>query len=58
MNAAVSTSATTRTPAHRRRSLVAGWLYLLTFVSIPSLVLYNPVKSPNYILGSGTDRAH
>jgi hypothetical protein len=42
-------------PAHRKRSLLAGLLYLLTFVSIPTLALYNPVKSANYILGSGGD---
>jgi len=42
-------------PAHRKRSLLAGWLYLLTFVSIPSLALYRPVKTVNYILGGGGD---
>lgn len=42
-------------PTHRRVSLTAGILYLLTFVSIPTLVLYNPVKGVNYILGSGPD---
>jgi hypothetical protein len=39
----------------RKISLVAGVLYLLTFVSIPTLVLYGPVKSANYILGAGPD---
>jgi len=39
----------------RRISLTAGVLYLITFVSIPSLVLYDQVKSANYILGSGPD---
>jgi hypothetical protein len=29
--------------------------YLLTFVSIPTLFLYNPVKSANYIVGTGLD---
>ena len=43
----------TNLPAHRKRSLTAGILYLLTFVSIPTLVLYNPVKSASYIAGSG-----
>ena len=28
----------------RRTSLAAGILYLLTFVSIPTLFLYNPVR--------------
>lgn len=42
---------------HRRVSLKAGWLYLLTFVSIPTLALYGPVKGANYVLGSGPDTA-
>ena len=45
----------TSTSSHRKISLAAGILYLLTFVSIPSLVLYGPVKSANYILGAGPD---
>jgi hypothetical protein len=45
----------TTTPSHRKISLAAGILYLLTFVSIPSLVLYSQVKSANYILGAGPD---
>lgn len=40
---------------HRKISLTAGVLYLLTFVSIPTLAIYGPVKSANYILGSGPD---
>jgi hypothetical protein len=39
----------------RKTSLIAGILYLLTFVSIPTLVLYGSVKGPNYILGPGPD---
>lgn len=39
----------------RKISLTAGIFYLLTFVSIPTLVLYNSVKGANYILGSGED---
>lgn len=42
-------------PSHRKRSLIAGLLYVLTFVSIPSLALYKPVKSASYILGGGSD---
>jgi len=42
-------------PSHRKRSLTAGILYVLTFVSIPTLALYKPVKTANYILGSGAD---
>jgi uncharacterized protein DUF4386 len=30
-------------------------LYLLTFVSIPTLFIYGPVKGANYILGAGPD---
>src|SRR5436190_13246117 len=41
----------------RKISLVAGLLYLLTFVSIPTLALYGPVHDPNYIVGSGPDTA-
>jgi hypothetical protein len=44
-------------PSQRNTSLVAGALYLLTFVSIPTLALYHPVKRANYILGPGPDTA-
>ena len=43
------------TSTHRRVSLTAGVLYVLTFVSIPTLALYRPVKGTNYVLGSGPD---
>jgi hypothetical protein len=39
----------------RKIALAAGVLYLLTFVSIPTLTLYSQVKSANYILGTGPD---
>src|SRR5215212_1385315 len=39
----------------RKTALVAGVLYLLTFVSIPTLTLYAPVHDPNYIVGLGPD---
>jgi hypothetical protein len=39
----------------RKISLTAGVLYLLTFVSIPTLALYGPIHDPNYIVGSGPD---
>jgi len=42
---------------HRKTALVAGVLYLLTFVSIPTLALYGQVKGANYILGAGPDTA-
>src|SRR3954471_22846482 len=41
----------------RSISRAAGIAYLLTFVSIPTLALYNAVKGPNYVLGSGPDTA-
>jgi Domain of unknown function (DUF4386) len=41
----------------RKTALVAGVLYLLTFVSIPTLALYGAVHDPNYILGPGPDTA-
>lgn len=41
----------------RKTALVAGVLYLLTFVSIPSLALYGSVRDRNYILGPGPDAA-
>lgn len=47
--------ATAGRPTHRKISLLAGILYVLTFVSIPTFALYNPVKSSHYVLGSGPD---
>jgi hypothetical protein len=41
----------------RRTARVAGVLYLLTFVSIPTLALYGAVHDPRYILGPGPDTA-
>jgi hypothetical protein len=59
MNATVHTPAATRAPMNpmRRRSLAAGTLYLITFVSIPTLALYKPVKDQvgNFVLGAGSD---
>lgn len=43
--------------ALRRTSLLAGLLYLLTFVSIPTLALYSQVKQADYVLGAGPDTA-
>jgi hypothetical protein len=50
MNTAVASS-------QRRISLAAGIAYVLTFVSIPSIALYNSVKGANYVLGLGSDTA-
>src|SRR5436190_17129276 len=58
------TSAVPREPNHTRRmdpmrrtALTAGILYLVTFVSIPTLVLYQPVKNAAgaFVLGAGSD---
>ena len=51
------TSRVARTPmrASRKQSLAAGILYLLTFVSIPTLGLYANAHKADFILGSGPD---
>ena len=51
------TTATKRVPMDslRKTALVAGALYLLTFISIPTLFLYGPVHDPKYIVGPGPD---
>jgi len=41
--------------SQRKTALAAGALYLLSFVSIPSLFLYNPLRASNYILGHGSN---
>lgn len=41
----------------RKIAMAAGVLYLLTFVSIPTLALYSSIHEPNYIVGSGPDTA-
>ena len=46
---------TTAMPIHRKISLTAGLLYLLTFVSIPTLSIYGPAKTANFITGNGSD---
>src|SRR5438132_4112130 len=57
MTITYQTTATKRVPMDslRKTSLVAGVLYLLTFVSIPTLFLYGQVKGANYIIGAGPD---
>src|SRR5438552_9747876 len=57
MTTAVRTTATTRVPmdSMRKTALVAGVLYLLTFVSIPILVLYSHVlHNADYIVSAGS----
>lgn len=41
--------------SYRSASLAAGVLYLLTFISIPTLSLYTAVHHPDYITGPGPD---
>lgn len=58
MTTAVRTAATKRPPmdSMRKTALVAGILYLITFISVATLTLYGPVlKDPAYILSSGSD---
>jgi hypothetical protein len=50
----VSTERSSMT-SQRKTSLVAGVLYLLTFVSIPTLALYSRIHGENYILSSEPD---
>lgn len=56
---ATTTRTTTRAPSApdrmRTASRWAGWMYLLTFVSIPTVALYASVKDAGYITGSGPD---
>src|SRR6476620_11853546 len=40
---------------NRKTALTAGVIYLLTFVSVPTLALYGPVHDPNYMIKSGQD---
>lgn len=39
----------------RRTSFWAGVFYVITFVSIPTLILYGPAKEAGYIAGAGPD---
>ena len=51
-----ATKATKRIPmdATRKTALVAGIFYLITFISIPTLALYGPVRNHrDWILSSG-----
>jgi hypothetical protein len=58
MTATVHTPAAARPSMDRMRrtSLAAGILYLLTFVSVPTLALFQPVRErADFILGAGSD---
>jgi Domain of unknown function (DUF4386) len=50
-----TTTSSSRMSPLRKTALIAGVLYLITFVSIPTLGLYVPVHDPNYIVGPGPD---
>ena len=39
----------------RKTALVAGVLYVITFISIPTLGLYGAVHDPSYLVGPGPD---
>jgi Domain of unknown function (DUF4386) len=43
--------------SHRTISLAAGIAYVLTFVSIPTLTLYDAVKGSRYVVETGSDTA-
>ncbi|WP_181783133.1 DUF4386 domain-containing protein [Pseudonocardia pini] len=56
MTTTTTPSTTTPVDPMRRRALLAGALYVLTFVSIPTLALYGPVHDPAaFVLGAGGD---
>src|SRR3954468_12217519 len=55
---ALTTASTRPSPdLMRGRARIAGVLYLLTFISIPTLGLYKPVKDDvgAFLLGAGSD---
>lgn len=41
--------------SQRKIAVRAGILYLLTFVSVPTLSLYKTIHNPNYVIGAGPD---
>lgn len=64
MNTDLSLSGTTpytspevRSTPFRKVSFTAGVLYILTFVSIPTFVLYRQAHYPNFITGNSSDNA-
>ena len=60
MTQAPRKTATGRVPmdSMRKTALVAGILYLITFISIPTLALFGPVKTDaNYLISAGSDTA-
>ncbi len=58
MTTTVHTPAATRpsSGSMRRTSLAAGILYLITFVSMPTLMVFQPVRDgADFVLGAGSD---
>jgi hypothetical protein len=58
MTTTVQPTETRRVPMDslRKTALIAGVIYLITFISIPTIALYGPVRNdPNYIVGPGPD---
>ena len=53
----MKSTGTKRVPmtALRKSSLAAGLFYIITFISIPTLALYNAAKKSGYIVGPGPD---
>ncbi len=54
-NAPGSAPETALSSPYRKVSITAGWLYILTFISIPTGWLYGPVHDPNFIMSNGND---
>lgn len=42
-------------PLHHRTAFWAGFFYLLTFVSVPTLFLYRPIHQPGYLFSNAND---
>jgi hypothetical protein len=58
MTTTTSRPTPTQSDLLRRRAFTAGALYLITFVSIPTLALYGPLHDPaTFLLGTGSDAA-
>jgi hypothetical protein len=53
-----ATRVRTADPTMRRTARIAGALYLITFVSIPTLALYKPIQDHvgTFVLGAGSDK--
>lgn len=51
MNSQINSPAATGMSPMRKTALIAGIIYLITFVSIPTLSLYAPVRAIDYISG-------